>query len=133
AGVIHQLSVRNVTVLVRVRAVGIFSQTYSPEYDGRMSADGTRSCVCGFAFAVKLHERAGESHVFSRSVAIVTFEPGDRLLGHIGPAGRAVGLHVQTTAKECQWSWRIASPCDLPADSQASLLSKLAVAVEEPE
>src|SRR5215831_15672502 len=35
----------------------------------------------------------------------------------------AVGLHVQTTAKECQWSWRIASPCDLPADSQASLLS----------
>src|SRR5262249_25976676 len=45
----------------------------------------------------------------------------------------AVGPHVQTTAKECQWSCRIASSCDLPAASHASLLSKLSVAVEEPE
>jgi hypothetical protein len=66
----------------------------------------------------------------------VTFDPraGEdvRLVNDTGQEF-AVGLHVHTTANECQWRPRIAWSCDLPAASQASLLSKFAVAVEEPE
>jgi hypothetical protein len=36
AGVIHQLSKRNATVVVRVRAGWIFSKTYSPQQYGRI-------------------------------------------------------------------------------------------------
>src|SRR5262245_55417577 len=58
-----------------------------------MPADGARSRVCGVALAVELHERAPESHGLSRSAAIIAFERCDRLLRHIGPAGRQLGIH----------------------------------------
>src|SRR6516225_3070976 len=58
-----------------------------------MPADGAWSRICGFAFAVELHERAAESHVFSRSVAIIPFEGGYRFGRHIGAASRQFGIH----------------------------------------
>ena len=45
------------------------------------------------AFAVELHERADERHVFSCRVAIIALERRDRLVRHIGPAGRQLGIH----------------------------------------
>ena len=39
AGVIQQLSKRNVTVVVRVRAIGIFKKAFYPQHHSRMPAD----------------------------------------------------------------------------------------------
>src|ERR1700722_9183260 len=65
AGVLHQLSNRNVTVMVRVLAVRTFSHTYSCQHLGGVPTDCALPGVCGLAFAVKLHERAEENRVFS--------------------------------------------------------------------
>src|SRR6516165_1001861 len=58
-----------------------------------MPADGAWSRICGFAFAVELHERAAESHVFSRAVAIIALERGYRLGRYIGATSRQFGIH----------------------------------------
>ena len=56
-----------------------------------MPADGALAGVCGIAFAVELEEGPGESRVSSAS-AIVPFEGCGDVGGHIGPAGRQIGI-----------------------------------------
>ena len=56
-----------------------------------MPADGALAGVCGIAFAVELEEGPGESRVSSAS-AIIPFEGCGDVGGHIGPAGRQIGI-----------------------------------------
>src|SRR5262245_14805118 len=93
AGVVHQLSIGNVTVFAGVGAVWIFAKAYAPQHHGRMPADGAGSGIFGVAFAIKLHEGAVQSDVFSRRVAVVAFEGRPRLHRHIWTAGRQLGIH----------------------------------------
>lgn len=85
--VVHQLSVRNIPLVVRIGAVRIFQTALPPQQDGRMPADGALSGVCGVALPFELQERAEQRHPFP-SRAVVAFERRLDLCRHIGAACR---------------------------------------------
>src|SRR5689334_13205856 len=58
-----------------------------------MPADDARPRIGRVALAVELYEGAVEGHIFARGVAVIALEVRYRLVGHIGPAGRQLGIH----------------------------------------